>query len=317
MRIKPGIGAGRWALVLAGGDGKRLQQLTQSIAGAPIPKQYCRLLGDRSLLEATLARAQRFAARDRTTVIINQNHLDVGWPQVEMLPSENVIIQPHNRDTGPGILFALLDLAARDPDGIVAVFPSDHYIGDDAAFIAHVHQASELVQDLPERVVILGIEPERPDPGFGYIMPGARLGATAGVPVFDVLQFHEKPSHESAALLLAQGGLWNSFVMVFRVGRMLQLLRALMPAEVRRMRAARSGGDHRYAALAPWNFSSQLLARIPQHLAVLRVEGVHWNDWGTPESILRSVDALERLPSWLTRLQAHRGPSGSAARRVA
>src|ERR1051325_9721028 len=122
------------ALILAGGDGTRLQELTRWIAGTPIPKQCCRLLGGRSLLEATLRRAQSFAPRERTTVIVNENHLDVGWEQVQTLPAENILIQPRNRDTGPGLLFSLLHLARRDPHGTVAVFPSDHYVGNEAVF---------------------------------------------------------------------------------------------------------------------------------------------------------------------------------------
>src|SRR5262245_14849470 len=220
-----------WALVLAGGDGTRLQELTRLISGAPIPKQSCRLLGERSILEATLNRVLRFAPLKRTAIILNRNHVEIGWQQVRHLPAENLIIQPCNRDTGPGLLFSLLHLARRDPQATVAVFPSDHYIGDDLTFMGYVRRAAELVGTFPHKIVVLGICPDRPDPGFGYIIPGAALAGAAGAAAFDVLAFHEKPAPKVAAHLIARGGLWNSFVMVFRIDTMLRLLRAKMPAE--------------------------------------------------------------------------------------
>src|SRR5205807_4368336 len=83
-----------WALVLAGGDGTRLQALTRVIAGAPIPKQYCRITGDRSLLELTVARTSRIFPPSRTLVIVNRDHLPVARPQLRSLPVENVVVQP-------------------------------------------------------------------------------------------------------------------------------------------------------------------------------------------------------------------------------
>src|SRR6516164_7195357 len=100
-----------WALILAGGDGTRLQPVTRLIAGAPIPKQYCRILGNRSLLETTLERIAPLVPPSRTLAIINRAHLQLARPQLSSLPSSNVLVQPRNLDTGPGILVSLLELA--------------------------------------------------------------------------------------------------------------------------------------------------------------------------------------------------------------
>ena len=94
-----------WALVLAGGEGRRLRALTQRIAGAPIPKQYCRIAGDRSMLEWTLARIAPLVPRERMLVVVNHSHLELALPQLLDIPPGNVIVQPENRDTGPGIVF--------------------------------------------------------------------------------------------------------------------------------------------------------------------------------------------------------------------
>jgi len=292
----------RWALVLAGGDGTRLQNFIRKIAGAPIPKQYCRLLGDRSLLEATLGRVRSFAPRERTAVVLNRNHIDIGRDQIHFLPAENILVQPSNRDTGPGLLFALLHLARRDPHAIVAVFPSDHYVRNEAAFMDAVGRASHLLACFPEKVVVLGVHPDRPDPGFGYVMPGEPVDPAEWDDAFHVHCFQEKPAPKTAAMLIAAGGLWNSFVMVYRVATMLQLLERLMPAEVVEMRRAVHNTPgaiaNTYAALSPWNFSSRLLAQIPEHLLVLRVKDVGWSDWGTPESIRRTILTFASPPRW-------------------
>jgi hypothetical protein len=138
-----------WGLILAGGDGIRLQALTRALTGAPIPKQYCRITGDRSLLEATLARIASVLPPARTLAIVNHDHLALATDQLRALPARNMLVQPRNCDTGPGLLFSLLRLRRRRPgDAIVAVFPSDHHVRDDRAFLAYLGRA--LTLDVPE-----------------------------------------------------------------------------------------------------------------------------------------------------------------------
>ena len=97
-----------WALGLAGGDGTRLQSLTHLIAGTSIPKQYCRMLGPRSLLETTLWRIAPLVAPERTLAIINRYHLAIARPQLTSLDARNVLVQRRNLDTGPGVLVSML-----------------------------------------------------------------------------------------------------------------------------------------------------------------------------------------------------------------
>lgn len=114
---------------------------------------------------------------------------------------------------------------------------------------------------------------------------------------------HEKPEPSVAARLVAQGRLWNSFVMVFRVERMLELLCRERPLELERMRCAvdQPGGlAALYASLTSWNLSRDFLTRVPEHLVVVRAEHTGWSDWGTRESIERTLRALDRTPPWWT-----------------
>jgi mannose-1-phosphate guanylyltransferase len=291
-----------WALVLAGGDGTRLQELTRRITGAPIPKQYCPLLNGCSMLEATLLRARHFAPAERTLVVVNQYHLGIAGTQLRHVPAANVIVQPRNCDTGPGILLALLELARRCANATVAVFPSDHYVSDDRAFMKYVAEAAQLVDRSPENLALLGIAPDRPETGYGYILPGEPVSA-ADAPrhAFRVRAFHEKPDAQLAKTLCDAGGLWNSFVTVFRLDRLFALLRRKVPehfARLARLRKRPQEVADVYRSLTPWNFSTAVLARVPERLIALRVENVHWNDWGTQASIEHSFRLFNCKPPW-------------------
>ncbi|HLK12174.1 MAG TPA: sugar phosphate nucleotidyltransferase [Candidatus Binatia bacterium] len=288
-----------WALVLAGGDGTRLQGLTRRVAGAPIPKQYCRLLGDRTLLEATLDRVRAIAPPGRTVAIVNRDHLPLARGQLATLPAENVLVQPRNRDTGPGLLLSLLALARRDPRALVAVFPSDHYVAAPEVLAVHVRTAARTAALLPAKVALLGIPPERPDAEYGYIEPGMPVGA--GATAFHVAAFWEKPDVPTARGIIARGGLWNAFLLVGRIGRLLELLAIARPADFERLWSAADDAERlaaTYAALAPWNFSRDFLAEAADHLVVEPAVGTGWSDWGTPESVLRTLRALRQPPPW-------------------
>jgi mannose-1-phosphate guanylyltransferase len=291
----------RVALLLAGGDGTRLQELTAQLTGVPIPKQYCPLIRGRSLLELALFRTRLFTPIENTRVIINQNHCRWAREQLRALPGNNIFIQPENRDTGPGMIFALMQIAQTSPDAIVAVFPTDHFIDDEKAFIAHVLRAACLVDQFPQKIAVLGVTPNHPETGYGYIIPGRPLPTTL-TPwrVSYVNAFREKPNSAMAREFISQGGLWNTFVLVFQVKRVLGLLREMAPKDSQRLFELQDysvDAPAVYRDIGPWNFSNQILARIPEELIVLEAPDIHWNDWGTRESIERTCRHLNLVLS--------------------
>jgi len=289
----------RVALLLAGGDGTRLRDLTIQIAGTPIPKQYCRLLHGTSLLEAAISRTRLLFPLERINVIINEDHIDLAKDQVRTLPASNIFVQPLNRDTGPGMVFALLTMEYAYGDAIVAVFPTDHYVDKDFTFMAHVMRAMNAISYMPDKIALLGVAPDRPETGYGYILPAGPLKISGNV--FHVDAFTEKPNSENARDIIGRGGLWNTLVMVFRLSRMLELVQEMAPREVGVLLELRSSPEKAaalYRTIRPWNFSTQLLAQIPQHLIVLKVSNVFWSDWGTREAIERTYRLLNLPPSW-------------------
>jgi mannose-1-phosphate guanylyltransferase len=287
------------ALLLAGGNGARLQDLTLEISGAPIPKQYCRLFENSSLLETTLIRTRLFTEDRNINVIINLDHVELAMNQIYTLPKSNILVQPVNRDTGPGIVYSLLRLKSKYPDATVAVFPTDHYIDNAQAFIAHVERATRMVECMPDKIAILGVTPDRPETGYGYLLPAAPVKRCEKT--YHVKAFSEKPGTAQAHQIISLGGLWNTFVMVFRLSRMLDILMECVPDELLALAGLYRWPEKAasvYQTIDAWNFSTRVLTRIPQHIIMLEVDNVCWSDWGTRESIERTYQALNRVPFW-------------------
>jgi mannose-1-phosphate guanylyltransferase len=299
----------RWALVLAGGDGTRLQGLTRRITGRPIPKQYCRIVGERSLLESTLERVSCVVPPRRILVVVNEDHLAIARDHLSAVPSENVLVQPCNRDTGPGLALALLHLRERDPNADVAVFPSDHFIRSLPGFVSSLAAMRRALGADPEKIVLLGIRPDRPDPGLGYIVPGASPVPSAADAV-PVLRFEEKPTRPRATTIIGQGALWSSFIMLFRVERMLDVLWSTCADEMKGMAALVRSPEtrrSRYPSLPAWNFSREVLARRTEDLVAVAAENLGWSDWGTPHAVLETVRDLGLRPPWLNAALAEAG----------
>ena len=282
-------------MILAGGDGTRLRGLTRELFGEEIPKQFCPLVGEASLLQQTRKRIQLVIRPERTLTVLSAIHARFFEPMLAEMESEQVAIQPSNRGTALAILYALMRLKKIAPDCAVAMFPSDHFVSDDAAFMRHVEAAFRAVDARPEETVLLGIEPSDPEPQYGWIEPG-ELVANECEPVRHVRSFWEKPQPVLARQLLRMGCLWNSFVVVSRLSTFLGLFLIALPDLYRAFTAIESdlgtsAEDQRvrrlYERISPANFSDQVLATCPFNLAVLRVSGFRWVDLGESRRVMR------------------------------
>jgi mannose-1-phosphate guanylyltransferase len=294
----------RYAIVLAGGDGKRLTGLTRQITGEPVPKQFCRLIGETSLVEQTLRRVSLAVDYDRIFTTLTRTHERFYAPILGKVPSRNLIVQPQNRDTAPAILYSLMRLAATDPLAHVAIFPSDHFIDDDREFMRHVEMAFAATAMRPELTVLLGIAPRSPEPAYGWIEPGEATGA---MPVFTVRRFWEKPNVVLAGELLRRGCLWNSFVMVGQLSTLLGLFLIAMPElylafnKIKPALGTIFEGktiERLYADLRTSSFSERILAGHPLNLAVLTVRGVEWSDLGERARVLEVLSRQKIQPRW-------------------
>jgi mannose-1-phosphate guanylyltransferase len=294
-----------WAVILAGGDGTRLKPLTRRISGDERPKQFCSVLGGRTLLEETQSRVAMELAPERTLHVVNQAHESYYAPLLAAEPIQNLVIQPSNRGTAPAILYSLLRIASANPQAAVAFFPSDHYISDNAKFMGQIRVALDVARHRRNLVLLLGLEPESPEVEYGWIEPGRPISGPAKI--FHVRRFWEKPNKMHAQVLQLRGCLWNSFVMVASVQALLEVMEGAIPDLYQSFasltplfgdRAETNAIDKLYRNLPEINFSHQVLALKPESLAVLKVTGVRWNDLGEPKRVMASLHMAGVRPHW-------------------
>lgn len=286
-----------WVLVLAGGEGTRLQGLIAATYGRAIPKQFCSLYGGPSLLQQALDRGRIVASNDHLCAIVAGGHQHWWQAQLSGMLMDNIIVQPDNRGTANGILLPLLEILRRDSDANVLLLPSDHSVDDEAVLADSLRQLVAGVAMHPDQVHFLGIEPEEPDPELGYIVPGRDDGQGS----FSIARFVEKPSVAGACGLIEQGALWNSFIVAARGQALLDLFSMRVPEWVmemselvrRQLPAGNTAGSMQglYARLPVIDFSSHILQKQEAALRVLPAPRCGWSDLGTPR---RVVAALQR-----------------------
>ncbi len=284
-----------WGIILAGGEGKRLQPFIRSRFGSERPKQYCPLFGDRSMLRHTLSRAERLIPPERLLTVVTRPHLDYAREELHDRPRGTVIVQPSNRETGPGILLPLLHVYQRDPKAVVVLLPADHFIVEEERFMAHVEEAAAFVADAPGCLVLLGVEPERPEPEYGWIETGGISGHHHHTEVHRVRRFWEKPDRHTAQILYHRYDcLWNTMVVAGRAWWLLSLFKTLTPELSSLFDGLQpfigspteaEAVEKTYAKLPVVDFSRAILAQHPPRLAVLRVKDVYWSDWGNPTQV--------------------------------
>lgn len=288
----------RWAVILAGGDGTRLQSMTRAISGDNRPKQFVPIIGGSTLLNQTRRRIALSIERDRTLIVVTQKHRQFYEPLRRELSPNLLVEQPVNKGTAPAILYALLRVAAKSPNAIVALFPSDHFFADDEEFMSHVEVAMDAAVIQPETVILLGITPTTPETEYGWIEPHVSILANAQRSITRVKKFWEKPSSSVATSLMARGSLWNSFVMVGSVEALLKLTRAAMPELFTVFNSLTSTFETEredkalaevYSLIDDSNFSHQVLAVRPEDLMVMRVGDVGWSDLGEPKRVLSTL----------------------------
>ena len=214
-----------YAVVLAGGGGTRLWPLSR----VHKPKHVLNLCGDKTLLAETFARVRPMIADDHLMAITVADHADALRKQVPYLLPQNVVIEPMGRSTAPCIALMAALIAKSDPDAIMVSLAADHAVEDVEAFRSVVEAAIQAAA--MGHLVTLGIVPDSPETGYGYIERGGLLTRLAGHNVYHVARFTEKPDQAMAEAFLQTGRyFWNASIFAWRVSSILAEVRKWLPS---------------------------------------------------------------------------------------
>ncbi len=288
----------RWGIILAGGHGTRLQRFIKVRFGEDRPKQYCALVGKRSMLRHTIDRVSPLFPSDHLMTTINARHLSWAFDDLHDRSPKTVVIQPFNRETGPAILLSLLHVHHADPHAVVAVFPADHFILQEERYRSFVSGAMGFVSEHRDQIVMMGIAPFSLQHGYGWIEKGNQLFSEG---VWSVKKFWEKPGPFVTQYLHENNCLWNTMTLVGSVSNFLNLFEEhLNEMYTSSQRIVKSLGtmfesdstEEVFKTIRPVNFSRGILEKIPEKLCVLQMNNIYWSDWGDESRIRADIDFL-------------------------
>ena len=273
-----------WAVILAGGVGSRFWP----VSTAARPKQLLPLAGDRSLIEETLARIAPVVPPERTRILTGRHLAELIGQQVPELGPEQLLLEPQARGTAPALAWAAWRISQEEPRAVMASLHADHAIDPPDAFRELLGRVAELASR-HERLFTLGIEPTRPETGYGYIQVGEALAD--GAPGRAVADFVEKPDRDTAQEYMRRGGyLWNSGIFIWRVDVFLEQLRSHTP-EIAELLPLLEAGDEVgfFREAAPLSVDEGLLERS-ERVAVVPAS-FRWDDVGAWDAVARGREA--------------------------
>jgi mannose-1-phosphate guanylyltransferase len=253
------------------------------------------------MLRHTRDRIRSLVPTQRIITIVNRTHL--GYAQKELInqPPATILIQPCGRGTANGMLLPLLHIASQDPQALVGVFPSDHFVLDERTLMRYVERAFDVVKGQASSIALLAVSPSEAEPEYGWIEKGDAVYNLQGLPVHRVRRFWEKPDRPAAEELYRSGCLWNTSILVGRVGAFLSLFQEIIPEAfavlhdiVRLPNPVEKGKllSLIYPDLPSLDFSAGILERCADRLCVVEMSQTGWSDWGNESRVLRDVARL-------------------------
>ncbi|MCL5245013.1 sugar phosphate nucleotidyltransferase [Cellulophaga sp. 20_2_10] len=282
-----------YAVIMAGGIGSRFWP----VSTAEYPKQFHDMLGSGyTLIQKTFNRLHKFIPKENILVLTNESYNDLVLEQLPMLTQDQVVLEPAMRNTAPCILYAALKIKKENPNAVMIVAPSDHWIEDEEAFEDNVKQCFAKCEK-EDVLCTLGIKPTFPNTGFGYI----EYNKNADLEIKKVNQFREKPDYNTAKEFISQGNfLWNAGIFMWSVKTIVDAFKTFQPKQYELFN---SGMDD-YNTPAEKDFITKnyaLAENISIDYAILEHSKsifvlpatFDWNDLGTWGSLYDKLDKNE------------------------
>ena len=295
-----------WAIILAGGSGRRMIPLTRAMHGGDVPKQFAVLSGNRSLLQATLDRVAGVVPAYRTVVVVTEELEAAAMRQLESTPGVEILVQPDDRGTAPALLLALAQIIQRDRCARVVVLASDHHVSVPAPLLAAIEKGAWASQWNPEDIFSLGAVPDAIDQEYGWIVPGPSLrqpGLRAVVRIdAPASGVHRMPPGEP---------LWATSIVVATATSLWFLVARRFPAHAAVVERAASHGASSsrvmvrrlrepYARLEAVDYDTAL-ADAPAAQSLVTFAGSGWADLDTPRRVLQRMRNTPELRRSLRR----------------
>jgi mannose-1-phosphate guanylyltransferase len=277
-------------ILLTAGEGRGFGDFSVRMFGDPIPKQFWSLDGRGGMLGWALARAARIAAAERIGAITRSEH--ARWTTLHMgeVPANNIVVEPSDRGTAPGILLALIKIGQIDPEAVIVLLPCDHHVEAERLLADAITSAAGVAAARPDQVVLFGAPPDGVGPECSWIIPKRSGGRTGWVR--DVACLVEQRDVRSTDRLVETGALVNTGIAVGAAATFLALFTATVPdlvcdcaqwiVESENERDSMRG---LYESLLPRDFDREVLDKAAGSLAVAMVPPCGWTDLGTPEKL--------------------------------
>ena len=293
-----------WAVVLAGGEGTRLQHLTFEISGDGRPKQFCKLMGGESLLRQTCRRISPLFGLDRQLFVVTRSHEVFYRNELAAFHSASVLEQPRNRGTAVAIGLAVSRILEMETNPLVAFFPADHHYANESAFLRAVDATLEYSRHNGSEIVLLAAKPHYPEVEYGWIETSTVVSDVPAGQLLRVTRFWEKPSLPLARTLLQSHCLWNTFVAIGRAATFHALLCSQVPSMMTSIATALASDrlDTIYRDLPPVDISREVFSLHPDTLLAFRDTDSGWADLGTPKRVLDTLVRNDIQPEWVSRL---------------
>ena len=281
-------------MILAGGRGKRLWPCSREA----MPKQFIDFFGTgRTQLQATYDRIVKMLPTDHIYVCTCREYLEMSREQLPDVPERNFIVEPINRNTAPSVAWAAMRILKREPESNVIVLPSDQMVLNEASFTHSVELGFSYVAE-NDVLMVMGVKPTRPEPGYGYIQMG---DLSCKPEVYAVKSFTEKPEREFATMFMNSGEFyWNTGIFLSKVSHLLKSFEQIFPDVLRKLRYERI----EYTYEEEMEFVAKNYPRYPnlsidyaileqcRNVFVMQCD-FGWADLGTWHAIYESMSKVE------------------------
>ncbi len=213
------------ALIMAGGKGTRFWPISTDKK----PKQFLNLVGEDTMIQMTYKRINKLVPKERIFICTSEKYITFVKEQILGIDERNIIVEPEGRNTAPCITLSSLIIKKYYEDSNIIVLPADHLINNDARFIKNVKLGNEFLEDYKEAIITLGITPNRPECGYGYIKTPETLKENVKE-ILEVEAFVEKPDKIKAQEYLESGNyLWNSGMFLWNVNSIVNKIKKFIP----------------------------------------------------------------------------------------